>query len=1670
MDRSSRRPPSDSDRNAFRRGVLTAWASSIRLWSTAALTVVTMLSGGTGGGWESVARAEDVAVAPAERRSETQLADPDQLRQLLRWLLPEWDAGGELEGDLPGNSSEQTVAPAVAGDPASGPGLGPAGGPRRLDAIDARAPQNPRHAGWLESARTAQQAGQDRLALELIDQALSEGDQSLAPDASGHWSSIRNQANRWLQQTPAAFRRQFAAEHEPLARQLLVAAKQSQDLAELRSIASRYFHTSAGREAAYAVAMIRLDRGDVIAAGTWLERLAEADDSQLRDPQRRAVVWGLATRLAGTELGRRLQAWVARSGDPITELPRAAARQWTAREPRKLVAPLATDHLWQGAHTDRWAASPVVWPLPRPTLERPLASQELLNRRLHYLADELAARHSPGWLAWEPIIVRDRLVYRDLRGLQVVDLSSGRPVWSIEMAVEPERILTGQVAIPSAMKWRMRMPNFDPEFSGGNIDAHPLANLLLRDQVFGQLSSDGRQVLTIEDHAVLSRNYPGEGGANDNDLQDPYGYSWNSNRLTSYDLATGRWLWSLGGQRGDDAGESSLAETFFHGAPIAVGADWVALASRQSELRLQVLDRVTGQPRWSQLLGYSDMRLEQDLGRRWTALMPAVSQGLAVCPTGLGWLMAVDLMDREIRWAFRYLPPLNGGLQDQPGGQYRAISDWGHDWLQSHPIIVEHRVLMAPPETSELWCLDLTSGRVFWSSEHEGCQAILGVDQGVVVLGGPSRVLGIDLVTGTERWEHKLAAGEELTGPGVQTPGTVVLPLATGELRTLDSQNGQVVSRVELDRSAPRLGRLLNTQGQMISFGLSGLVAYVDRSGRIAELQANAAAGSGSLVGESEADRLTQIELLLADRRWDAGLAEITHFRDAAAASGGLHSRPNRGTTLTLDDLERRALIGVISEQLSHSNELKASPDALAGSKAAVVADVERTGLVGSLQRLRQLSRTAAHQAEAHRLAIAGAWASGDREAVLRELLELLDNTAVIEVSPSDDPDWEVTRDRFVTVELEKVFRGWSPTDPARARAVAEISGAVARTLGKGSAEETAIGRARWRRLLAEARQHGSDLNFVSSSTGAVADWPLVDVLVQDQRLGHAQLSADWLPVLAADAELFELWSARGEQRTARWYGERFVRRCQRIEEQGMDLSALAATRAKLASWLETTGRPPSFADREQWSGDRVRARQILTNNFAQTKEVAVDRAVPWGGGWDVEVDPQDHRLAAHSANATDEDWLPPLRGAHRGGYDDAIPRGESGALLVLAYHGVVHALLPEQRQLLWTWTDDAEFGVMRQSYRLPASRDVVASNSVQSGEHYLDAQLERGCLISVQPKGIVYHGRQRVSVIDPISGQTLWSRRLRSDQQTVTAVTDLVFVVSQDRSRAVAYRLLDGSPVELASVSGWLPNWYGLVGGQVIVWEPRQVAVGNLLFQELFSGWSGPGRMQALPGRLRAHDPMTGRDAWSLELPLGSRVAVLDEDRLLCVRHGGSVSAIDARTGKQEKWSCPPELKSALKQQLTLLVDIDQAYLICNAWDQSGTRHPEYQPATRASGVIACWDLATGNFRWQQTIHDQYLVLDRFRLSPWLIGLARSWDHAGPFPIAQLTLDVLDKRTGEWVHRQSTPFGHGGFHSVQLRPRERRVDLLGYNMRLELTVEPAVVSPEKPASDPNQP
>lgn len=129
--------------------------------------------------------------------------------------------------------------------------------------------------------------------------------------------------------------------------------------------------------------------------------------------------------------------------------------------------------------------------------------------------------------------------------------------------------------------------------------------------------------------------------------------------------------------------------------------------------------------------------------RRLSGLSPAYADGILVCPTGAGALVAVDLATRSLLWGYCYSQN-NAARRRAPFFAIRLGVHSGQQpetrWSDPIPIVVDGRVLMTPTDSDTLYCLNLEDGKQCWTARAQEDLYLACVHKGEVILVGRTQV------------------------------------------------------------------------------------------------------------------------------------------------------------------------------------------------------------------------------------------------------------------------------------------------------------------------------------------------------------------------------------------------------------------------------------------------------------------------------------------------------------------------------------------------------------------------------------------------------------------------------------------------------------------------------------------------------------------------------------------------------------------------------------------------------------------------------------------------------------------------------------------------------------------------------------------------------------------
>jgi outer membrane protein assembly factor BamB len=649
------------------------------------------------------------------------------------------------------------------------------------------------------------------------------------------FQSLKAEAGRLIGSLPAEGRESYELQFGAKARRMLEEAAGANDFVELAEVSRRFFYTQAGGEAALLLARNHLDHERPLAAGLLLERLRESTDGGQRFEPMLSLYLATAWLRAGMpekaqvvllDLKRQRPQAELRIGGKPTKLfnDDSHALTWledkTGGRHETRSAETGDDWLMYRGDARRNAAAHGSRPLLNPRWKRLVAHHPDINDKVK----ELRQAYLDGGIAalpsLHPLAVGNVVLMRNTRGLQAIDFETGKLIWDVEPFSDgafDQLVSQGSQAQP-----QMGQP------AQGQIHQF-LDQRIWDDPAYGTLSSDGEQVFVIEDLGLGPSNRPlvimprGQRQAPMANLVRSY------NRLTALELKTeGKLKWEVGGPNGQD--EPKLAGAFFLGPPLPMQGRLYALAEmRGQEIRLLGLSARTGKLEWSQQICVVEQSIAQEPERRAGGASPSYADGVLVCPTSAGAIVAVDLTTRSLLWGYQYPRGQQAGA-----GRFNALRmgmvpvterRTGDRWVDSSVTIADGRVLATPVESEHLYCLNLIDGKLQWKIDRKNNLYVACVDSGHVILVGHNGVTAYSLTEldakknmPLEIWSVELSGGSMPTGRGFYSGHSYFLPLSSAEVVEIDLAKGQIVNRAK-SRLGEVPGNLICHRGEIISQG-----------------------------------------------------------------------------------------------------------------------------------------------------------------------------------------------------------------------------------------------------------------------------------------------------------------------------------------------------------------------------------------------------------------------------------------------------------------------------------------------------------------------------------------------------------------------------------------------------------------------------------------------------------------------------------------------------------------------------------------------------------------------------------------------------------------------------------------------------------------------------------
>jgi outer membrane protein assembly factor BamB len=688
----------------------------------------------------------------------------------------------------------------------------------------------------LEQAQAALARGDALQAAESVLQILHAAeDVFLWDDVSRRPVSARGLAERLIAAMTPAQRSVYERYLSAAADTALAAALDSPRLEEVLHLPQRYPGTTAALRAERCAARLWFDAGRYReSARAWRRLLAEPErisvtpDDYLRavlaysragDPEAAVLLasvadqtltlagetrtlseWHARMSASGTEntpsFESREEHWLTPAGSPLGGQPRPALLPyhvplWSSRPGM----PLAAD-----AEPPVPGRDPAVdWQLltAGTMVSSPADQQPAEDSIRQWLQTRLAAGE-PTLTALTPLVVSRQVIVREGEGLVARDLFTGRRLWSY-------RCETPLGGLSAAARETAAAP-----------DAVAFNQNCAENALLATLTSDGERIYLI-DHLAESpapAHSPGltaaeasaEGApprllvnrlvalplptlavGQSRSLSLPAGSNGQARSLpeaeTNQRLHRIEPLWTVGGAPRRAGSGAPLDGHFFLGPPLPVGGRLLVLTEREGEICLVVLQADTGGVLLIQGLALVDRPVSIDRERVRLAFLPAFVDGLVLCPTPSGALVAFDLERRTLQWVAQYRT-----LDTYSTTGWRGDGRGAGTRLPVQPVVCQGHVLLLPPDSGDLYSWQLTDGTFAWKTPRRGAHQVTVAATDSLLLASTDRLTCLHPLTGERRWERSTGP---ICGQGLAVGGRFAAPLAGGTVLVVDVATGQ---------------------------------------------------------------------------------------------------------------------------------------------------------------------------------------------------------------------------------------------------------------------------------------------------------------------------------------------------------------------------------------------------------------------------------------------------------------------------------------------------------------------------------------------------------------------------------------------------------------------------------------------------------------------------------------------------------------------------------------------------------------------------------------------------------------------------------------------------------------------------------------------------------------
>jgi len=546
--------------------------------------------------------------------------------------------------------------------------------------------------------------------------------------------------------------------------------------ASLPRLICEYAGTAASIKAHFVLARLHLNRGNTLAAKSWLQPMLHKRMTAAYRVEAIQILDSLDN--GGVQL------------ESVTE-------QLPAQAPQHLV--------WQSR----------------------LAASTKLRRQIDVFQTAAARAKVVPQNAWKAVCDGQTAYRRTLRGLASVDLATGSTRWEYPMGLALDAVISSGRTNSSVFGEPSGEQLTSASFA--RMEQSPLANTFCRDNLLGRLEGDSNSIYAVvTDGKYQTSSLLGRG------FRVPASSGFVGNKLVAIRKDSGSRIWSLGQATIEEHLGTTSSDCWIAGPPETAGHEIFCVFEWNNEIRLGSVSASTGELRWTTALAYPEQSIEKDVVRRLWGAKPTRAGGLIWCLTTAGWLVCVDELSHSVIHATAIQTESNNKNAVSVGrGQpvvFTRPSSLSDRWSVSRLIVLGDMLVAMAHESHDIVMVDINSGRLIRRIAVEPGAVVAHADAQNIVVGTISRLSCIETKSGEIVWTHELTSAEgTVTGQGVRRGSQLLAPMSTGAIAMIDLDSGDFVTSV--DTVLPKHG----WGGLIAPEDLQGDIVYVapDRMTRL---------------------------------------------------------------------------------------------------------------------------------------------------------------------------------------------------------------------------------------------------------------------------------------------------------------------------------------------------------------------------------------------------------------------------------------------------------------------------------------------------------------------------------------------------------------------------------------------------------------------------------------------------------------------------------------------------------------------------------------------------------------------------------------------------------------------------------------------------------------------